>query len=86
VGKYLGQLLPLSWPWVFVVLIVLVALGVLLSCFMIIIAVFGVMYVAASLFICVLVLPLLSSLLRVLIVLVLPYRFYCYLLSLLLRL
>jgi hypothetical protein len=46
---------PLGQRWVFVVL------DVLLICFMAAIAVFGVIHVAADLFICALVLPLLSS-------------------------
>jgi hypothetical protein len=59
VGRYWGQLPPLGRPRVFVVLVVL---GVLLICFITAIAAFGVIYVAASLFICALVLPLVSSL------------------------
>jgi hypothetical protein len=50
------------------------------------IAVFRVMNIAANLFICALVLPLLSSSLRLLIIVILSYRLYCYLLSLLLLL
>ena len=61
-------------------------LGVLLICFMTVIALFGVMYITTSLFICAPVLPLLSSLLRLLIVILLPYRLCGYLLSLLLLL
>jgi hypothetical protein len=44
------------------------------------------MNIAANLFICALVLPLLSLSLRLLIIVILSYRLYCYLLSLLLLL
>lgn len=53
---------------------------------MTVITIFGVMYVIASLPIRALVLLLLSSLLWLVIVIVLPHRLYCYLLSLLLLL
>ena len=82
-SRYWGQLPPLGWPRVFIALVVL---GVLLICFMTVIALFGVMYVTTGLPICPSVLLLLSSLLRLLIILLLPYCLCCYLLSLLLLL
>jgi hypothetical protein len=61
VGRYWGPLPPLGRPWVFIVLVVLVVLGILLICFMTVIAVFGMIHVAAGHFIC--ALSLLFSLL-----------------------